>query len=133
MQLLVNGIALPISQMGPDFVLGAIVGAIMGARVGKQRIPPEWIAGITEWHRSVSLLTQVAAKLNTIGWIQRPSHPSEQKSSNAFWRAPGFIPRNSSSRDSKSRRVRTFAPPLSSSSAQYDSGGVALTCLRGCG
>ena len=61
MQLQVNGIALPISQMGPDFVLGAIVGAIMGARVGKQRIPPEWIAVITDWHRSVSLLTLVAA------------------------------------------------------------------------
>ena len=48
---------------GDTDTVGAIVGAIVGAKVGKEGIPPELIAGVCEWPRSVSLLEQIAARL----------------------------------------------------------------------
>lgn len=59
----------------------------MGAAIGKQRIPPEWIAGITEWPRSVLLLAQVAAKLAQQSYQSRVLGPVR-----CFW--PGLILRN---------------------------------------
>ena len=48
---------------GDTDTVGAIVGAIVGAKVGKEGIPPELIAGVCEWPRSVLLLEHIAARL----------------------------------------------------------------------
>ncbi len=41
----------------------AIVGAIVGARVGKAGIPENWIGNLVEWPRSVAWMEQLAARL----------------------------------------------------------------------
>lgn len=48
---------------GDTDTVGAMVGAIAGAKVGKQGIPTDLIEGLAEWPRSVSLLERVSAKL----------------------------------------------------------------------
>jgi ADP-ribosyl-[dinitrogen reductase] hydrolase len=40
-----------------------IVGAIVGARVGKTGIPAEWLRDLCEWPRTVSWIEQLAARL----------------------------------------------------------------------
>jgi len=72
---------------GDTDTVGAIVGSIMGAHVGKQSIPAELIAGIAEWPRSVSLLDQIAAKLAQQKGTSRTFGPVRY-----FW--PGLILRN---------------------------------------
>ena len=72
---------------GDTDTVGAIVGAIMGAHVGKQGIPPKLIAGIAEWPRSVSFLDQVAAKL-----AQQTHENKSFGPVGYFW--PGLILRN---------------------------------------
>ncbi len=42
----------------------AIVGGIVGARVGKEGIPAEWIGGIWEWPRSVSWMQSLGMQLS---------------------------------------------------------------------
>ena len=42
----------------------AIVGGIVGARVGKEGIPAEWIGGIWEWPRSVSWMQSLGMDLS---------------------------------------------------------------------
>lgn len=49
---------------GDTDTVGAIVGALAGAEVGEQGIPPVWLASITEWPRSIPLLRKVAARLS---------------------------------------------------------------------
>ena len=41
----------------------AIVGALVGARVGKSGIPPEWLAGLWEWPRTMAWMEQVGVRL----------------------------------------------------------------------
>ena len=41
----------------------AIVGAIAGARAGKQGIPAEWIGNLVEWPRSVAWMEQLSERL----------------------------------------------------------------------
>jgi len=48
---------------GDTDTVGAITGALIGARVGVTRIPKAWRANIAEWPRSVSLLERIADKL----------------------------------------------------------------------
>ena len=43
--------------------VGAIVGALVGARSGRNAIPQEWLEGICDQPRSSSLLVKIADKL----------------------------------------------------------------------
>jgi ADP-ribosyl-[dinitrogen reductase] hydrolase len=72
---------------GDTDTVGAILGALSGAVVGKSEIPVEWLNGIWEWPRSISFMEKVAATLG------------EQKSSGLpagsvgyFW--PAIVLRN---------------------------------------
>jgi hypothetical protein len=42
---------------------GAIAGALAGLTVGGDAIPPEWIHGLRDWPRGVSLLNRLADQL----------------------------------------------------------------------
>ncbi len=48
---------------GDTDTVGAITGAMAGAVVGESGIPTDWIDGIADWPRSVSLLRKVANRL----------------------------------------------------------------------
>jgi hypothetical protein len=48
---------------GDTDTTGAIAGALAGATVGPQGIPPEWLDGICDWPRSTALLRRVAEQL----------------------------------------------------------------------
>ena len=72
---------------GDTDTVGAIVGAIVGAKVGKEGLPPELIAGVCEWPRSISLLEKVAARLSQQKDTTQALGPIQY-----FW--PGLIVRN---------------------------------------
>jgi len=72
---------------GDTDTVGAILGALVGAVVGKQRIPRDWLDGICDWPRSISLMERVAAKLAEQNQLQDPNGPVRY-----FW--PGQILRN---------------------------------------
>lgn len=46
---------------GDTDTVGAILGALIGATVGRQGIPRDWLDSICDWPRSVSFIEQVAA------------------------------------------------------------------------
>ena len=48
---------------GDTDTVGAIVGALLGAKNGRQNIPVDLIDGIREWPRSVAVLERVASRL----------------------------------------------------------------------
>ena len=48
---------------GDTDTLAAIVGGIIGARVGKSGIPQEWLAGLWEWPRTVKWLEELGRTL----------------------------------------------------------------------
>jgi ADP-ribosylglycohydrolase len=48
---------------GDTDTVGAIVGALCGATVGVQGIPPEWLAGLVEWPRSEGWMRELATRL----------------------------------------------------------------------
>jgi len=48
---------------GDTDTTAAIVGGIVGAGVGKEGIPAEWLAGLAEWPRSVQWMEQLADRL----------------------------------------------------------------------
>jgi ADP-ribosylglycohydrolase len=69
---------------------GAITGAVAGAAVGAGGIPPEWLAGLFEWPRSVRWLGALAGRLAEQfpdGGPGKPVGPLP-----LFW--PGLLPRN---------------------------------------
>jgi ADP-ribosylglycohydrolase len=72
---------------GDTDTTGAIVGALAGLTVGESGIPPEWINGISEWPRSVSLCRRIANRLAEQKQSCKPAGPIWY-----FW--PGTVPRN---------------------------------------
>src|SRR5687768_15703274 len=50
---------------GDSDTTGAIVGGLMGATLGASAIPPEWLAGLAEWPRSVHWMRSLAERLAT--------------------------------------------------------------------
>ena len=51
---------------------GAILGAIVGARVGKDGISPEWLAGLWEWPRTVGWMERLGRQLADPAALKRP-------------------------------------------------------------
>ena len=49
---------------GDTDTTAAIVGAIIGAGVGRQGIPGEWLTGIAEWPRSVAWMANLGESLS---------------------------------------------------------------------
>jgi ADP-ribosylglycohydrolase len=72
---------------GDTDTVGAIVGALAGAGVGKEGIPPEWIAGVCEWPRSIASLEKIAVRLARQKDTAQALGPVRY-----FW--PGLILRN---------------------------------------
>lgn len=54
-----------ISAGGDTDTTGAIMGGILGARVGKQNIPEAWLNGIIEWPRSIHWIERLGSALAT--------------------------------------------------------------------
>lgn len=48
---------------GDSDTVAAIVGAIVGARVGKEGIPPEWLGNLREWPRTVEWMEKLGNRL----------------------------------------------------------------------
>lgn len=57
------GLADIIAAGGDTDTAGAIFGAVVGARVGKQGLPVDWLAGIVEWPRSTGWIEELGAAL----------------------------------------------------------------------
>jgi ADP-ribosylglycohydrolase len=60
---------------GDTDTLAAIVGGIVGARIGRAGIPAEWLAGLWEWPRSVAWIERLGDRLAAVcstGTAQRP-------------------------------------------------------------
>jgi len=72
---------------GDTDTVGAIVGALAGANCGDHGIPAEWLAGMSEWPRSIALLRRVAGQLAGQKTASQPLGPAGY-----FW--PGLVPRN---------------------------------------
>jgi hypothetical protein len=72
---------------GDTDTVGAILGALAGATVGKQGTPADWLANIGEWPRSVSFMERVAARMAEQKGMQQPLGPVRY-----FWL--GLIRRN---------------------------------------
>jgi ADP-ribosylglycohydrolase len=60
---------------GDTDTTGAILGGIIGARVGKNGIPVSWLEGIIEWPRSVSWIEAMGQKLASQGCPDATPHP----------------------------------------------------------
>ncbi|MGE0083503.1 MAG: ADP-ribosylglycohydrolase family protein [Desulfococcaceae bacterium] len=72
---------------GDTDTVGAIAGALAGAVAGESGIPPDWIKGIWEWPRSVSVLREMADQL------EKKSRNLSEGSPVKYFRA-GILPRN---------------------------------------
>jgi hypothetical protein len=48
---------------GDTDTTAAIVGGIVGSAVGKQGIPPDWLADLAEWPRSVAWMERLGEEL----------------------------------------------------------------------
>ena len=60
---------------GDTDTTAAIVGAIVGAAVGKDGIPAEWLSALAEWPRSVAWLERLAAQLAQVQETRTPQEP----------------------------------------------------------
>jgi ADP-ribosylglycohydrolase len=72
---------------GDTDTVGAILGALSGAVVGKNGIPIEWLNGIWEWPRSVLFIEKIAARL-----VEQQPSEIPTGSVKCFW--PAIIFRN---------------------------------------
>lgn len=72
---------------GDTDTVGAITGALAGATVGESGIPAEWIAGVCDWPRNITLLRKLGNAMADAMHNQVPT-----QSIPYFW--PGVIPRN---------------------------------------
>ncbi|MDY3552807.1 ADP-ribosylglycohydrolase family protein [Gemmata sp. JC717] len=64
--------------------VAAITGALVGARVGKGGVPPEWLAGVIDWPRSVQWVEALAARVAKGDWLTAPQ-PAQRL---AVWALP---------------------------------------------
>ena len=79
-----RGALMAVIECGGDTdTTAAIAGGIVGAGVGKQGIPPEWIEGLWLWPRSVVWIEHLASQLDLLEARHHTSSPA--------W---GLIPRN---------------------------------------
>ncbi len=69
---------------GDTDTTGAIYGAIAGASVGKEGIPPQWLDGIVEWPKTTRWMERLGRQLSA---LQKSSKP-------APYPKIGMIPRN---------------------------------------
>ena len=60
---------------GDTDTVGAILGALMGARLGCGAIPQEWVKGICDQPRSAGLLVQIAEQLSRQKCIKQALGP----------------------------------------------------------
>ncbi len=72
---------------GDTDTVGAILGALSGAVVGKNGIPTEWVDKIWEWPRSVSYMQKIAVRLAEQNFCGKPAG-----SIGCFW--PAIVLRN---------------------------------------
>jgi ADP-ribosyl-[dinitrogen reductase] hydrolase len=72
---------------GDTDTVGAILGGLMGASVGTDGVPADWLAGIWEWPRSIAFMKRVAERL-----AQQIGRPTPIGPAPYFW--PGLLPRN---------------------------------------
>ncbi len=72
---------------GDTDTVGAIVGAMTGASVGRTGIPQRWVSGIVDWPRTPALLEKVGARL-----AQQRDEDNALGPVRYFW--PAVIPRN---------------------------------------
>jgi len=73
---------------GDTDTTGAILGALMGATVGIQGIPQDWIKNLRDYPRNIKLLEKIAQRLSTT--IQNNYQPNQPVSYNWWW----VLPRN---------------------------------------
>jgi ADP-ribosyl-[dinitrogen reductase] hydrolase len=62
---------------GDTDTVAAIIGGIVGAKVGKQGLPINWLDRLTDWPRSVSWMESLCQQLNNVkdsGVHQRPKY-----------------------------------------------------------
>lgn len=67
-----NAVLTVIRCGGDTDTTAAIVGAIVGARVGKEGIPHEWLSALAEWPRSVSWMEKLAGQLADVQETHTP-------------------------------------------------------------
>lgn len=62
---------------GDTDTVAAIAGALVGARVGKGGIPPEWLTGVIDWPRSMRWVEALAERVVGGEWqtTPQPAHP----------------------------------------------------------
>lgn len=72
---------------GDTDTVAAIVGGIVGARVGKSGIPKEWLEGLWEWPRTVAWMESLARRLAAVS-----SEDNPQEALSVAW--PGVLVRN---------------------------------------
>jgi ADP-ribosylglycohydrolase len=60
---------------GDTDTTAAILGGIVGARVGRAGIPADWLAGLWEWPRSVSWIERLGRRLAGVCTTGQPQHP----------------------------------------------------------
>lgn len=61
---------------GDTDTTGAITGALVGAGVGPDGIPAEWVASLREWPRTADWMTRLAATLAVVLDTRQPQKPS---------------------------------------------------------
>ena len=72
---------------GDTDTVGAILGGILGARLGPAGIPTDWTAGLFDWPRSPTLIQRIAERLAAQTVSALPLGPVRY-----CW--PGIVPRN---------------------------------------
>jgi ADP-ribosylglycohydrolase len=82
-----GGIREIIAAGGDTDTTAAILGGIIGTRVGKQGIPAEWLNRIVEWPRSISWMER-------LGKILYQSLYEDKNLEPPFYFAPGILIRN---------------------------------------
>lgn len=70
----VGGLQAMIAAGGDTDTAGAILGAVIGARVGKAGIPAPWLRGIVEWPRSTAWIEELGLALARGDPAQSPGY-----------------------------------------------------------